>query len=240
MLWSWQSEVARLGQSASFYSWISRAHPDQQVDEANSLVTQLLNPQSKLLWKWRTHLITLLSESLTASEEKPDGDEYARTLETQGEAETYLQVYAALLADRKEALIAERTLLAVLDVKEKKERRTRASKKAKAAAAQRDEDMLVMTEDVELRPEDDVLKAELHGERKALLQEFNPERAVKSIMVDLNNIAARITRDDDPEKKVAQGCAKTLRDLIADQGRLMEKLQADLNRLRKAFNERIL
>ena len=52
------------------------------------------------------------SESDTA-----DGEEYQRTLDDQGEAETYLQAYAALLADRREAMYNERTILAAHDAR---------------------------------------------------------------------------------------------------------------------------
>ncbi|KAJ3518518.1 hypothetical protein NM688_g9427 [Phlebia brevispora] len=58
-------------------------------------------------------------------------------------------------------------------------------------------------------------------------------------MVDLNNIAARIQRKNDPDKTMAANGAKKLRELLSDQAKLMEKLHADLARLRKAFNERI-
>ena len=54
-----------------------------------------------MLWKWRNHLVALLTQPLTSPEEEDaDGQEYTRSLETQGEAEAYLQAYSALLADR--------------------------------------------------------------------------------------------------------------------------------------------
>jgi E3 ubiquitin-protein ligase SHPRH len=56
----------------------------------------------------------LLTQQLTPGEEA-DGQEYQRTLDDQGEAETYLMNYASLLADRREALLRERTLLAAHD-----------------------------------------------------------------------------------------------------------------------------
>lgn len=52
-----------------------------------------------------------MTEGLNPREDA-DGQEYQRSLDNQGEAETYLQAYTALLADRREALTNERTLLA--------------------------------------------------------------------------------------------------------------------------------
>jgi E3 ubiquitin-protein ligase SHPRH len=59
-------------------------------------------------------LTDLLTQQLTPGEEA-DGQEYQRTLDDQGEAETVLQNYTSLLADRREALMKERTLLAAHD-----------------------------------------------------------------------------------------------------------------------------
>lgn len=186
------------------------------MDEANEKIDEVLNPQATLLWKWRTRLIGLLTQPLTSSEDDADGQEYARSLDTQGEAETYLQAYAALLADRREVMTSERTLLAVLDVKEKKARKTKASRKA--AAALYDEDALMVAGDIELEPENQILHKELHEARKAILEDSDPSRAIRSVMIDLNNLAARITRKNDPEKMRAADGAKKLRELTSEQG----------------------
>ncbi|KAF7799206.1 hypothetical protein EIP86_010437 [Pleurotus ostreatoroseus] len=207
------------------------------IEEANDMVHDVLNPQASLLWKWRVHLVSLLTQPLTSEDGDADGQEYARSLETQGEAEIYLQAYAALLADRKEAMTSERTLLAALDVKEKKARRTKAANKA--AEALLEDEVLKVINDLEVQPENQVLHKELHDERKAILDAGDPSRAVRSVMVDLNNIAARIPRKNDPEKIIAVGGAQKLRELLSEENKLMEKLQNDLGRLRKAFNERI-
>ncbi|GJE89122.1 hypothetical protein PsYK624_052160 [Phanerochaete sordida] len=207
------------------------------MEEVNEKVDELLNQQSALLWKWRTHLVKLLTMPLNSKGEEVDGMEYGRSLDAQGEAETYLQVYAALLADRREALTAERTLLAAHDVREKKSRRTKAAKKAELALM--DEDVMLAVGDFEPQPQDEALRKELNDQRKAFLDDHNPERAIRSIMVELSHIAAAIMRKDDPEKIIATQAADQLRNLLASQAKLMEKLQADLNRLRRTFNERI-
>lgn len=59
---------------------------------------------------------TLLTKKLSPGDQA-DGQEYQRTLDDQGEAETYLQAYTALLADRRESLVNERTLLAAHDAR---------------------------------------------------------------------------------------------------------------------------
>ncbi|KAI0776695.1 SNF2 family N-terminal domain-containing protein [Trametes elegans] len=207
------------------------------IDEANELIDDLLNKQSELLWQWRTKLIALLTEPLGSTAQDADGQEYTRSLETQGEAEAYLQAYAALLADRRETLTAERTLLAAHDVREVKARKTKA---ARGARYQEPEgEGLEKLADHNVQPEHEVMLKTLNDERKALLDMSDPGRAVRSIMVDLNNIAVTIPREEDPEKVIAKGAVAKLRSLISDQGKLIDKLQNDLAHLRKAFNERI-
>lgn len=188
------------------------------------MITELLNRQGAMLWKWRKHLVALLTRPLTSSnDEDADGQEYARSLETQGEAEAYLQAYSALLADRREVITAERTLLAALDVKEKKARRTKASKKAEQAAE--DVDVIMSLGDIGPQPETEALNKELQDERKAVLEDFDTGRALRSVMIDLNNVAATITREDDPEKILARNGAQKLRDLINDEGALENNLR---------------
>ena len=189
------------------------------MDEADEIIQNLLNAQSSLLWKWRTHIYGLLTESLTNNSEA-DGQEYSRTLETQGEAEMYLQAYAALMADRREVLVAERTALATLEDKEKKLRKTKAAAKAVAA-----EEAFETPEDLELQPEHEVIRKELADARRALLVDFEG-RAVRSIMVDLTRVAAKCVREEDPEKLLAKNGAAALRRLISAQSTSEISVQA--------------
>ncbi|PCH42935.1 hypothetical protein WOLCODRAFT_90057 [Wolfiporia cocos MD-104 SS10] len=214
---------------------------DQYMKETNGLVDNLLNPQSKLLWEWRGHLIALLTQPLASRDEDASGQEYARNLETQGEAEAYLQAYAVLLADRREALVAERTLLATHDIREKRKRHTKAAQKAKVALlnAEQPEILERLNEDIQL-PEHDVLQENLADVRKAIQENYGSSRALKSIMVDLSGVAARITHEHDPEKVLVRNAVGRMRALLAAQGKLMDTLQSDLAHLRKVFNERIL
>ncbi|KAG1816837.1 SNF2 family N-terminal domain-containing protein [Suillus subaureus] len=205
-------------------------------DEANDIIELALNEQTALLWEWRTRIHTLLTQKLTVNNDQADGEEYSRTLETQGEAEIYMQAYAALLADRREAISSERTLLAAHDAREHKARRTKAA--ARAAARAMSEDFEI-PEDIEVQPQHEILHRDLTEQRKDLHDQFSG-RALRSIMVDLSAVAARITSEKDPEKVIAKDGASSLRTLIAQQVALMDKLDADLSQLRKIFNERIL
>ncbi|KAG1857719.1 SNF2 family N-terminal domain-containing protein [Suillus subalutaceus] len=205
-------------------------------DEANEIIELALNEQTALLWEWRTCIYTLLTQKLAANNDQADGEEYSRTLETQGEAEIYMQAYAALLADRREAISSERTLLAAHDAREHKVRRTKAA--ARAAARAMSEDFEI-PEDVEVQPQHEILHRDLTEQRKDLHDQFSG-RALRSIMVDLSAVAARITSEKDPEKVIAKDGATSLRTLITQQVTLMDKLDADLSQLRKIFNERIL
>ena len=165
-------------------------------------------------------LIALLTQPLGSKGDDADGQEYSRSLETQGEAEAYLQAYAALLADRRETLTAERTLLAAHDVREVKARRTKAARKAEASefANLNEVVQLEKLDDQEVLPEHEVIAKTLNDERKALLEDFDPGRAIKSILVDLNHVAVNIAKKDDPEKIIAQEAVAKLRSLIAEQG----------------------
>ena len=158
------------------------------MEEGNDIV-DILNDQSELLWEWRTHIAQLLTVPLNNGQNEADGQEYQRNLDNQGEAETYLQAYAALLADRQEALRSERNLLALHEDREHKARSTKAAKKAQAAAEDAlqsiddlpiIEGLVQLDDEVEKRPEHEVLLKELSDKRKELLQMLNG-RAIKSV-----------------------------------------------------------
>lgn len=188
----------------------------RQLREADEII-DILNEQADLLWQWRDRIFELLTQKLSAGEgDQADGEEYARTLDTQGEAETFLQAYVALMADRKEVMVAERTALAAHDARERKLRQTRAANKAIAALYSQE---LQSLEDTELQPEHEVLKGELATLRKEILEAYHG-RAIKSVMVDLSAVAARIASDNDIEKIIAKDSAKQLRRLISEQGAL--------------------
>lgn len=192
---------------------LKSANTAMQLQEANKII-DVLNDQASLLVRWRERIVKLLTADLSANGDNVDGEEYARTLEMQGEAEAYLQAFTALLADRREILVAERTVLAAHDTRERKLRHTKAAIKA-AAALNRPES----EERVDMEPEHEVLRGELMTERKELLKSSGG-RAIKSVIVDLSAIVARVVSETDPEKIMAKESAKALRRLITDQSRL--------------------
>ena len=176
------------------------------------MITDLLNAQTNLLWEWRGRLVELLTRSINSDScEDVDGKEYARSLETQGEAETFLHAYTVLLNDRREALFAEKSLLAAHDGRGKFKRATAAAMRALNGAV--DADVEVIDDLYETRPEDQVLRQDLMEERMILLDPFQG-RALKSIMVDLSNFASNHGKK---LKAIATDAASLLRDLIASQ-----------------------
>ncbi|KAJ7224511.1 SNF2 family N-terminal domain-containing protein [Mycena pura] len=202
-------------------------------EEANEIIENVLNQQSSLLWEWRTRLTELLTRKVTP-ENEADGQEYQRTLDDQGEAEIYLINYASILADRREAILKERTVLAAHDAREKLHRHTNVSRKAAVDAPTE-----ILDGAIELQPEHEVLFKELSVQRKALLSRLGG-RALKSAAVDMATKMARIHQDGDLEKVTLKAAVTDLRQLITDQGDLLDKLEADLALYRKAFNQRIL
>ena len=71
----------------------------------------------------------------------------------------------------------------------------------------------------EVLPEHELLLKQLNDQRKALLEQYHPERAIKSIVVDLHNVVLKhYKKSDDPEKLIAQEAVAKLRSLIAEQG----------------------
>lgn len=106
-----------------------------------------------MLFEWKAHLIELITQKLIEdAEEGDDKTPYEKALEVQQECEAFLQAYQSLLvrdnfftfplfselmmfiqADRREALIAERTFLATAENREDKTRKTAAATKAAKA-----------------------------------------------------------------------------------------------------------
>jgi E3 ubiquitin-protein ligase SHPRH len=150
-----------------------------QIEELDTLIEDVLNEQADLLWEWREHIMVLLSQPLTQKEDEADGQEYQRTLDDQGEAETYLQAYAALLADRRVALINERTLLAAHDVREKHVRKTKAAFRAAHMSLDLDSE-LEIPEGLDIQPEHEVLHKDLSNKRNDILVKLGG-RAIKSV-----------------------------------------------------------
>lgn len=199
--------------------------------EADGII-RILNRQGDVLSLWRQRILKLLTENLSSSDGgDADGGEYARSLETQGEAETFLQALASLLADRREILVQERTALAAHDTRERKVRHTIAARKA-----QNEEHNRIMDAE-EIGPEHEVLQKELNETRKNIMEMHNG-RAIKSIVVELQDFVHSLG-DKDPEKAVAKESVKKLKTLIKEQTIIHDKFESDMAQFRKAFNDRV-
>lgn len=184
-----------------------------QIEEIRAMVEDVLNEQASLLWEWRTIMHRFLSKPLSDDDndgETAHGQEYQATLDDQGEVETYMQAYGSLLADHREAVHSERTLLAAHDSREKKIRQTKAALKATA----NDDGIEIATTGIELQPEHEVLLVRLSDQRKGLIKALHG-RAVKSIITDLTEMAMR-TKDNDPEKVILDNNVKVLRGFLND------------------------
>ena len=166
------------------------------------------------MFTWRQRIFELLTEDLVKKDdEKADGEEFARSLETQGVAETYLQAYSALIADRREVMLLERSALAAHDAREQKLRHTAAAAAAKKAAEEYGNPLLV--EKVDLEPE---LNIQLATARKGIMEAYQ-KRALRSVVADLMRVVHSIATENDPEKLIAQEWASQLRRLIEEQGK---------------------
>jgi len=77
---------------------------------------------SDLCW-FRDEVTNLLTQQFSTND-PADGGEYTRALDTQANAECYVVAIAALLADRRETMNAERTTLASHEYKETAKRKT--------------------------------------------------------------------------------------------------------------------
>ena len=226
------------------------------------MIVELLNAQTNLLWEWRSRLVELLTRSVSYdSGEDADGKEYARSLETQREAETFLDAYSVLLNDRREALFAEKSLLAAHDGRGRFKRATLAAMRALGQEVypdDDDDDDDEEEEEADYLPEawqeDQALKQDLTQQRLILLESFQG-RALKSITTDLTNFHYS---HGGKLGSVAGDAASSLRSLISSQSKFSffffsrlnrvkqipvrhnDKLYADLVHFRRAFKERVL
>ncbi|CAA7263986.1 unnamed protein product [Cyclocybe aegerita] len=194
--------------------------------EVNFLIKNVLDEQAVLMWHWRTKIVELVTRPLNP-EDEVDGQEYQRTLDDQGEVETYIQAYAGLLADRRQALMNERSLLATLDDRENSVQPPGVLDDQLDA-----EDLDALAKNVELHQE-------LVAERKKFLKKLH-ERAIKSVLVDLTAVAAKILPDTHPERILVKDAIEKTRRYMSEQNALHTKLDADIALLRKAFNRRIV
>lgn len=122
--------------------------------------------------------MSLLTTPIVNKHAEADGEEYSRALETQAKAETYLQVYTALLGDRRQVMSNERTLL---DAHETQEKRRRQTRRAAATANDFNIDIRDVEDSTDAHPELQKLHQGLHASRKAFLKDASG-KSIKSFM----------------------------------------------------------
>ncbi|WVR04446.1 hypothetical protein IAU60_001449 [Kwoniella sp. DSM 27419] len=195
------------------------------IEQVNNLLS-IMNDNAYLVFEWRAKIIALLASPVEAENpeplapgegtdvENPEAEYYAEALKAQGEVEAYLIAFAAVIADRKEFMLENRSLLAAHDARQTKQRGTKAAINAMA--------------DVEIANVPDDVKdkaAELMAERQVCL------------LIDLNAIATGPNRAE--EIAIAKTTASFLRRYIHDQTELVDKLNKELDVFRVTFNQRV-
>ncbi|KAG9016567.1 hypothetical protein FRB90_003006 [Tulasnella sp. 427] len=198
--------------------------------EANEII-DVLDRQREMLFEWRGRICELLTQKIVSEGDSADGNEYQRALDVQGEVEAYLVAYAALLADRREALNQERTALAAHDDRERRLRHTKAA--ARAAAAFDDGVDLANIPDND-NGENQELAKQLKQHRQDCKKDLPAGRALRSVMIDLGRVIGK-----DEEHQIAKEEAKHLRRILQEQTVLVDRMLNEMAPLRAAFNGRI-
>jgi len=142
--------------------------------------------------------------------------------------DAYLTVYAAAIADRKEMLLEQRTLLEVTEGRVTKKRSTRRALEAAADAAPEP-----------LNESKDLLDG-LMLERQAFRdrrEELGCTRPLKGLMIDINGVTHGGYRPE--EIAIAKDLTATIRKYLNEQVEYLEKLVKELDRLRATFNKRV-
>lgn len=155
------------------------------IREVNDTIDGVLHEQISLLWSWRSQLVMELKARLRAGADDSetaqdgagaDGDEYSRTINSQARAGVLLDAITALLSDRREVVTGMRSALAGHDIL------LPAKKGRKKNKAQQEKDLIrdeesetKLGEDIEARPEDEVLRAELKMARDQAWVMFRAE-----------------------------------------------------------------
>ncbi|BEI82473.1 hypothetical protein CcaverHIS002_0303410 [Cutaneotrichosporon cavernicola] len=208
------------------------------IEQSNSLL-KILNDNALLVHSWRQKLYELLTGPVEAPNEEvplpgegqevenPDEEYYAKALQAQGEIEAYLTAYAAAIADRKEMLVEDRTILATHESRITKKRVTKNSKDAAEDAQNID---LTQVDDQTLN-----LMLERQAFRDRRKQE-DCERPLKTMLIDLNNIEHSALRQE--ESLIAKDAATYLRAYIKAQTEMATKLNKELETIRATFNRR--
>lgn len=162
--------------------------------------------------------------------ENPEAEYYAEALKAQGDVEAYLIAYASAVADRKEFLSEERSLLATHEARVAKLRVTQAAKNAM-------EDIEIANIPDEVAEQAAQLMAERQAFRTARLNN-DCKRPLKALLMELNSVIFGQHRPE--EIAIAQTMVTMLKAYIPKQSDYVEKLNKELGVFRATFNRRVV
>ncbi|WWC67711.1 uncharacterized protein I206_101623 [Kwoniella pini CBS 10737] len=210
------------------------------ITQANDLL-EIMNDNAFLVFEWRAKILALLSSPIDAENNEPlqqgestdvvdpEAEYYAEALKAQGEVEAYMAAFAAAIADRKEFLLENRSLLAEHDARQTKQRSTKAALNAVV-----DDPTLEMPNEVQEQAK--LLMSERQAFRDARVEK-GCERPLKGLLIDLNGIANGPHRHE--EVTIARETAKFLKAYIDEQTKYVEKLNKELDLFQNTFNKRV-
>lgn len=208
---------------------------------------QLLNVNAGVLFKWREEAIKILFKPVNreVSEENPEDDQYAESLEMQGQLETILEMYRPLLACRQRIVTYE-VALGATDVSQQmkdlesmvnigKLRKRRAHLLGGGSGEGGDDELDVLDElDREKLKRFRLLKKEMQavsltnieGEQDSLIDLLSKLRS-------LDDRAGSRT-----EAFIAQQGAVALRSVVREETKVIESMRKELDSFARLFNWR--
>ena len=189
----------------------------------------LLDSHAEVLFSWRSRIVERLSRPVNRdiNLEKDDDDQYQENLDTQAEAETLLEMYRPLLAEREKILTgsvalgatAKPQLYVQLEAAHKNARRRRLLLGDGGAGEEEDETARVQRQQLE---HFNTLEEE---RRKVSLDDSQVSRSVQGLQTVLKDMLDRSVRDE--EEYLARQALGAARAMSAKQTRLLNKLRAE-------------
>ncbi|WWC59243.1 uncharacterized protein I303_101793 [Kwoniella dejecticola CBS 10117] len=210
------------------------------ITQANDLL-EIMNDNAFLVFEWRAKILALLSSPIdadnTATHDQgestdvvdPETEYYAEALKAQGEVEAFMTAFAAAIADRKEFLLENRSLLAEHDARETKQRSTKAALNAVV-----DDPILELPNEIQEQAK--LLMKERQAFRDARTEK-GCERPLKGLLIDLNGVAHGPNRPE--EIAIAKEMAKFLKAYIKEQTDYVDGLNKELDLFQNTFNKRV-
>ncbi|KAH7107566.1 SNF2 family N-terminal domain-containing protein [Auriculariales sp. MPI-PUGE-AT-0066] len=208
------------------------------MDQGNEVIDRLAR-QADLIYEWRSALVERLTMQL-GNDEPATGNEYEQGIKAQVTAEAYLQAYTSLLADRRESLTSERSVLAALDNQEPRLRKV--AKGARKEWQPEEEREAIPLDTVGEDVDHGILLAQLMTKRNVLRDDIVGTPALRFIAADLSRVANRARNkdgNDTSESTIAINESQRLKRVLHDQERILEKLESELQQMRRTFNERL-